>query len=1018
MNFYTRICALIITSCLLSIEVCYNQSTITNNFSYYNFSKADGFSEISVYNVIQTNDGFVYACTASGFYRHNGNRWQQLDSPLDNDEKNISTLLQHIEYDSLNESIYCISGTDVQRYSIKSGKFVRVELPNNFFLSDNIRLTYFDSNLGIVINNALNYYIINKDTLKNWDISSSWPEDLKSSSYDIISIGKDTMVISTRNKLYFYNKNENKLTYKDCQFPQSIKGLVYDKKRQRIWCQTLPYLIYFDLKSGGFILEKESYFTSECRTINITPNDEITISSGSFYDIAKKKWKFIDYQDGRYTNAIQFWPKTLIDKENNQWTTSLGYGMNVLYHPNKYVKNIPLIFDKKYYEPINALSNGKYVFISNTSDGNIVEYDLSTEKLMSYKITNKQLLLLHQIDNNLLIFSNDKNLYTLDVNLKKSKLVDFNDTPLQNISFINYACTYNGKWLIGDENGYYFLNQKDKIIKYTSISLFGHGSHLSSFYDTIKHHYYLIGTKKILKIDLQTESLEELKISTCVNNANSLKNPISVLSHQGNLWVTSRSDGLFKFDSKAKFWINYTQEKNLLTSNFLNFIKPEGENLWIGGDDALQLFDPRLERVIMKLDRQNGFKRDDMGYGLINLPNQLLKFNFSFFDIMDKKALYAKKVPSPMYIMNLEVPSGNLLNVPISYDTTIFLSETNAYPSFEFGTPVYTNSNQQSYSYRLIGHDTTWTHTYDRVASFGALKTGAYTFEVKGFLFNGTPMDGERKIKIIIRPLFFKTWWFILFLISSFGGLIYGLYLLKISKITSEIELKSKYEKQISALEMKALRAQMNPHFIFNSLNSIQKFIFEKDEYSASQYLTKFSRLIRLILDHSNQEFITIGSEIEMLRYYLELEQLRFNESFSYSLQKNNVIDENLMIPSMVIQPHVENAIWHGLLHKKDNAQLLISFLPSSESKAILVIIKDNGVGREKALALKSKNLLKNKSYGSEISKNRIENINSQNKINSSIEIIDIKNDSNEPLGTEVRLNLYTQLNNRKNENL
>ena len=208
---------------------------------------------------------------------------------------------------------------------------------------------------------------------------------------------------------------------------------------------------------------------------------------------------------------------------------------------------------------------------------------------------------------------------------------------------------------------------------------------------------------------------------------------------------------------------------------------------------------------------------------------------------------------------------------------------------------------------------------------------------------------------------------------------------------------------------MKALRAQMNPHFIFNSLNSIQKYILKKEHFEASQYLTRFSRLIRLILDHSNQNTILLSSELDLLRLYIEMESLRFDNSFTHTINVDkNINAESYLIPSMLIQPYVENAIWHGLLHKEDKGHLALNF-SLSDSNNLKVVIEDNGVGREKAREFKSKQVLKKKSYGMQITENRIAIINKTMNINATSDIVDLKDAFGNAIGTKVILNIPLQ---------
>ena len=218
--------------------------------------------------------------------------------------------------------------------------------------------------------------------------------------------------------------------------------------------------------------------------------------------------------------------------------------------------------------------------------------------------------------------------------------------------------------------------------------------------------------------------------------------------------------------------------------------------------------------------------------------------------------------------------------------------------------------------------------------------------------------------------------------------------------------LRSRFHKQLFKTEMRALRAQMNPHFIFNCLASINRYIVKSDTKTASVYLTKFSKLIRMILDNSSNEYISLDTEILTLKLYLDMELLRFNHSFDYEIQQDSIIDlENIELPTMVIQPYVENAIWHGLLHKEEKGKLWIRFLKAGDG-ILQVEIEDNGVGRNKAQTLKSKETLKTKSYGMQISKDRIQIINKQYNIHSTVRVEDLFEKNGNAVGTKVILHL------------
>ncbi|MEO6684108.1 MAG: histidine kinase [Ginsengibacter sp.] len=212
-------------------------------------------------------------------------------------------------------------------------------------------------------------------------------------------------------------------------------------------------------------------------------------------------------------------------------------------------------------------------------------------------------------------------------------------------------------------------------------------------------------------------------------------------------------------------------------------------------------------------------------------------------------------------------------------------------------------------------------------------------------------------------------------------------------------------QQQKTDLEMQALRAQMNPHFIFNCLSSINRYILINKTEEASDYLTKFSRLIRMALHSSEKSFISLENEIEGLRLYLDLERLRFKNSFNYRIHFLNEIElSTIFIPPMLMQPFVENAVWHGLMHKQEPGCLDISF--SLEEKILTCIIADDGVGREKASRIKSKSAEKNKSMGVKITTERLELLSRNKAEQVAFNIEDLIDMQGNALGTKVVLKM------------
>ena len=213
-------------------------------------------------------------------------------------------------------------------------------------------------------------------------------------------------------------------------------------------------------------------------------------------------------------------------------------------------------------------------------------------------------------------------------------------------------------------------------------------------------------------------------------------------------------------------------------------------------------------------------------------------------------------------------------------------------------------------------------------------------------------------------------------------------------------------ERRQAELEMQALRAQMNPHFIFNCLSSINGYILKNESEPAADYLTKFSRLIRMVLTNSKKTLIPLEDELEMLRLYLEMERLRFQYSFDYTINLRNEIDvQNIFIPPLLLQPFAENAIWHGLMHKEGSGHLHIEL--GLEEKILTCIITDNGIGRYKAAMIKSKSAEKQKSMGLQITAGRLALLSQEKEEKAFFNIEDLSDEQGNAAGTRVILKIH-----------
>ncbi len=214
------------------------------------------------------------------------------------------------------------------------------------------------------------------------------------------------------------------------------------------------------------------------------------------------------------------------------------------------------------------------------------------------------------------------------------------------------------------------------------------------------------------------------------------------------------------------------------------------------------------------------------------------------------------------------------------------------------------------------------------------------------------------------------------------------------------------FKQQLSELEMKALRAQINPHFLFNCMNSINRMILNDESENASRYLTKFSKLVRSILENSETPTVSLENELAMLETYIQLEALRFKGKINYQIVLDEFIEpESTYLPSMVLQPFVENAIWHGLMHKETEDKGMITIAIREDEDRLLCTIEDNGVGREKARVLQEKSVLKSKSMGMKITEERLRLL-SKEQMAQLVRITDLKDAMDFARGTRVEINI------------
>jgi sensor histidine kinase YesM len=229
---------------------------------------------------------------------------------------------------------------------------------------------------------------------------------------------------------------------------------------------------------------------------------------------------------------------------------------------------------------------------------------------------------------------------------------------------------------------------------------------------------------------------------------------------------------------------------------------------------------------------------------------------------------------------------------------------------------------------------------------------------------------------------------------------------LKIQQLESD-KAQIEYQRNLGNYYLMALRYQMNPHFIFNCLNSIKLYIIQNDTASASEYLTKFSKLIRLVMENSAKGKILLASELDMLRLYIDMEAMRFKEKLQYNIHlEKDVEPDYIELPPLLLQPYVENAIWHGLMPKEEGGRIDIEVAMNNDKSLLQIIITDNGIGRAKSADLGNGKQTKHESYGMKVTSDRIALINQVYKSGAEVKINDLSDANGNASGTKVMLQI------------
>ncbi|MEZ4957893.1 MAG: two-component regulator propeller domain-containing protein [Saprospiraceae bacterium] len=432
---------------------------------------------------------------------------------------------------------------------------------------------------------------------------------------------------------------------------------------------------------------------------------------------------------------------------------------------------------------------------------------------------------------------------------------------------------------------------------------------------------------------------------------------------KGNLWIGTDDRGLGVaaiYQDTLPVFSFFGKKEGLASANIYLLQFDEFGQLWAGSDRGVDKIKFDASGNILNIKNYGlaeGFKgvetcqqasvMDAEGSLWFGTVNGLMRH---------RPQMDTGKVVKPL----VHFTSINLFYEPLAktafgqfYDKNIGIKKGAVFPynqnhlGFEFFAPNFPNPEKTFYSWQLIGSEENWSPFSKRnEVSYSNLPSGEYTFQVRAK--NEQDIIGEvLKTSFTIQPPFWETWWFRISTGSIFILLIGTLFWLRIRQVRKKAALeKAQLEMQnhLLQLEQKARQLQMNPHFIFNALNSIQSLVARKDFDGSRSYILKFGKLMRAVLDNSRKASIPLEKEIDTLQKYLEMEQFCRDGNFDFSINANDIENDELEIPPMLLQPFVENAILHGVAPLKDRRGMIeINF--SEKRNTLQVEIKDNGVG-------------------------------------------------------------------------
>jgi ligand-binding sensor domain-containing protein len=462
------------------------------------------------------------------------------------------------------------------------------------------------------------------------------------------------------------------------------------------------------------------------------------------------------------------------------------------------------------------------------------------------------------------------------------------------------------------------------------------------------------------------------------------------------IWVATSGEGLIAW--KNGTIVQRITRQNGLTSNICRTLFYENGTLWVGTDKGLNkvnVLQPAFP--IEKYTTSDGLSSD--------IINAIYVYNKKVFVGTSESVTFfdEEKMTSQSRcdLRFVDVTVGNETFHPA--DAPVHIPHGKNSVQFNYVGISYKSNGDIRYRYRLQGLDSAWKETRETFLSYPILPSGDYQLQLQAI----NKFDVRSQVLIAgftIEKLLYEKTWFRVMIGLLFLAITGTTVLLIIRRIRKREREKTVISKRIGELEQLSRKAQMNPHFIFNSLNSIQQYVMDADVAGANKFISGFSRLIRQTLDFSSKPEIRLEEELDYLTNYLEIEKTRLENAFSYLVSIDGDVDPaEYYIPPMILQPFVENSVRHGLRFRKDKAGV-VTITVRREGDHLTCILEDNGIGRKAAMQYKSISPINYQSKGLSLTADRIAMFNKEHEQKITMQIDDLEDDFHNALGTRVTI--------------